>query len=269
LGRYFRAKIRENLPLNRNHKLLTLETSSPVNEPLPGQFYMLGVNRGGYDPLLKRAFSLFRNTSDGFQMLYRIKGKGTSLLGSMKEGDMIDMIGPLGRSYPVPETGRTPLVIAGGVGMASVFSLIESIPKRSYVFYGARSKDELFMLDELGALCKGLYISTDDGSLGKKGSIAGVLEDFLGRKHETEDQYLIYACGPKPLLGLIARTASSHSIQAFVSLEEQMACGIGACLGCAVRVKSPVSVLQGSEQDFIYRKVCKDGPVFDAAEILW
>jgi dihydroorotate dehydrogenase electron transfer subunit len=263
LSRAFRAEIKENLPLNANHNLLSLVNLDPMDEPRPGQFYMLQVNRG-LDPLLKRAFSLFRRTPGGFQILYRIKGKGTALLSEMKKGAVIEILGPLGNGFPLPTRDENPLIIAGGVGIASVFSLAETLPKRA-VIYGARVQEELFMTGDLGKILEeaedpdaihGVVLCTDDGSCGIRGTVADVLHDFL-QQGKGPGRPVIYACGPHPMLKEIARIASSHDIKAYVSLEEHMACGIGACLGCVTKTKAG------------YERVCKEGPVFDAAEIEW
>jgi dihydroorotate dehydrogenase electron transfer subunit len=255
LSRYFRAEIRANRPLNTNHNLLSLANLEPMEEPLPGQFYMLEVSRG-MDPLLKRAFSLFRRTPEGIQILYRIKGKGTTVLRDMKEGATLDLLGPLGNGYPLPSDDQSPLVIAGGIGIASVFSLVEKLSKKAFVFYGARVERELFMTDTLQKFYKELVVCTDDGSCGVKGTVVDVLHDFMmGR--DGIHQPVIYACGPNVMLGEIAKTAAAHAIKAYVSLEEHMACGIGACLGCVVKTRSG------------YLRVCKEGPVFDSAEIVW
>ncbi|MEJ2684930.1 MAG: hypothetical protein P8Z71_11110 [Candidatus Sulfobium sp.] len=190
-----------------------------MTEPAPGQFYMVGTDRG-YDPLLKRAFSLFRRTPDGLQLFYRVRGKGTSLLSSMGKGEVLDIVGPLGNSYPLPNEDQ---ILAG----------------------------------ELGGVYENLVLCTDDGSCGIKGTVVDVLRDFMGRHTTTSSAPVVYACGPVPMLRGIAETALSLGVRGYVSLEENMACGIGACLGCVVRTKSG------------YRRVCKEGPVFDAAEIVW
>jgi dihydroorotate dehydrogenase electron transfer subunit len=263
LSRAFRAEIKENLPLNANHNLLSLVNLDPMDEPGPGQFYMLQVNRG-LDPLLKRAFSLFRRTQEGFQILYRIKGKGTALLREMKKGAVIEILGPLGNGFPLPLPEENPLIIAGGVGIASVFSLAEALPRRA-VIYGARVRDELFMAGNLGKILEqaggldsvhGVVLCTDDGSCGIKGTVADVLHDYL-QEGRGSGRPVIYACGPHPMLKVIAGISSSRNIKAYVSLEEHMACGIGACLGCVTKTKRG------------YERVCKEGPVFDAAEIEW
>lgn len=256
MSRYFRAQIKENRPLHQNHNLLSLVNLDEMTEPAPGQFYMVGTDRG-YDPLLKRAFSLFRRTPDGLQLFYRVRGKGTSLLSSMGKGEVLDIVGPLGNSYPLPNEDQIPVVIGGGIGIASVFSLAESLSRSCHVFYGARMEDELFLAGELGGVYENLVLCTDDGSCGIKGTVVDVLRDFMGRHTTTSSAPVVYACGPVPMLRGIAETALSLGVRGYVSLEENMACGIGACLGCVVRTKSG------------YRRVCKEGPVFDAAEIVW
>jgi dihydroorotate dehydrogenase electron transfer subunit len=227
-----------------------------MEEPRPGQFYMLQVS-SGLDPLLKRAFSLFRRTSYGIQLLYRTVGKGTSLLRDMKEGAIIEVLGPLGNGYPALSADEVPLVVAGGIGIASVFPLIKKVSGRAYVFYGAKTKDEILMVEELGRLSGELLISTDDGTCEKKGTALELLNHFLLRREQLVSGFVIYACGPKPLLKEVSITAAAHNIKAYLSLEEHMACGIGACLGCVTKTKNG------------YKRVCKEGPVFTSEEIVW
>lgn len=255
MSRYFRAEIRSNRPIHKNHNLLSLANLDAMTEPLPGQFYMLAVSKG-FDPLLRRAFSLFRRTQDGFQILYRIKGKGTSILKDVKEGTILHVLGPLGNGYPMPSDSESPLVIAGGIGIASVFSLVEKLSKKAFLFYGARAQQELFMTDALESFYKELVVCTDDGSCGVRGSVVDVLSDFIKRR-DALHRPVIYACGPNVMLGEIAKTAMANGIKTYVSLEEHMACGIGACLGCVVKTK------------YGYQRVCKEGPVFAAEEIIW
>jgi len=256
LSRYFKAKIINNLPLNSKNHLLSIEPLEQVINPEPGQFYMIEVGNS-YDPLLKRPFSYFRKTEEGIQFLYTIKGKGTSLMKDFKQGRIININGPLGTGYPKPEKGYTPLLVAGGIGIASIFSLTETFAKKALILYGARNKDEIFVLNELKALTDELIISTDDGSLGEKGTVIDVLNDFLTRQSSLATRHLLYACGPKPMLEAISKIATDNGIKGYVSLEENMACGFGACLGCAVKT------ING------YKRVCKEGPVFSMEGIIW
>jgi len=264
LSRYFRAEITGNLPLNINHNLLSLKNLDSMSEPVPGQFYMVEVNKG-YDPLLKRAFSLFRRTAEGIQLLYRVQGKGTEILRNLKEGAEVPILGPLGNGYPSPPAGSTPVVIAGGIGIASVYPLIEKLDGRACVLYGARTGSDLFMLDELSGLSQELHLCTDDGSRGDKGTVADLLIDLFAPDSLLLTSAVIYACGPRPMLHAVSKIASQKNITAYLSLEEHMACGIGACLGCVAKIKE-LGIMGQAET---YQRVCKEGPVFDSREIIW
>ncbi|HET6515286.1 MAG TPA: dihydroorotate dehydrogenase electron transfer subunit [Thermodesulfovibrionales bacterium] len=255
-GRSFKARITENRPLHKDYNLLTLLPLSPMKEPSPGQFYMLGME-GEYDPLLKRPFSLLRKKGDGFQILYRIKGRGTAILRNMGTGSTLDVLGPLGNSYPPPEEGHTPLIIAGGIGMASLFLLAQELTGRSYIFYGARNAEELFFTEDLESFAKGLSLSTDDGSRGEKGTVVDVLRRFMKDRTPSGSQFVLYACGPRIMLEALSRIPRDKGAAAYVTMEENMACGIGACLGCAVKTVGG------------HKRVCKEGPVFPMDEIVW
>jgi dihydroorotate dehydrogenase electron transfer subunit len=256
LSRYFTTAVLENIVLNDDHNLLALSLPEGAGEPVPGQFYMIEVNRGN-DPLLKRAFSFFRKTAGGFQLLYRIKGRGTSLLREMKKGDTLEVLGPLGTSYPATADGQVPLVIAGGIGVASVFPFLLEQPGRAVFFYGARSRAEILMLDELKGICKEVYVSTDDGSLGTKGNVVEMLGRYLGDAGINPQKHVLYACGPHPMLKAVSKLSALWCVTAYISMEENMACGLGACLGCVVKTKAG------------YKRVCKEGPVFKSEEIVW
>jgi dihydroorotate dehydrogenase electron transfer subunit len=268
LSRYFRAEIAENRALNKDYFLLTFVPSENTAEPEPGQFYMMGkcvvdgksssccAGVNTYDPLLKRPFSLLRKTTRGFQILYRIRGKGTAMMRDMKKGSGIHVLGPLGNSYPMPAEDHVPIIVAGGIGVASLFSLVERLAGKAYIFYGTRITDELVMLEELRELAKVLYITTDDGSCGEKGCITDALRNFIA---ELPDPGLcsVYACGPRPMMEALGSIVKGKRMRTYVSMEENMACGIGACLGCVVKTATG------------HKRVCKEGPVFDIDEIVW
>ncbi len=261
MSKYIRAKITENTPVNKDHNLLVLSPDNIQQHPLPGQFYMIGTDFS-YDPLLKRPFSIFRETSSAeggeLQFLYRIKGKGTKRLKEMKKGETVNLLGPLGNGYPMPGKNLTPILIAGGIGIASLFPLAEKLSGNIHLFYGARTKNELLMLNELkGLVKKELLISADDGSEGTKGTVVDVLNNFFTRHSSLVTCHLLYACGPSPMLEAVSKFAAEKGIKGYISMEENMACGVGACLGCTVKTKKG------------YKRVCKEGPVFSAEEIVW
>jgi dihydroorotate dehydrogenase electron transfer subunit len=169
----------------------------------------------------------------------------------------VDLLWPLGTGYPLPRQDQRPIIIAGGIGIASVFSLAESIEHQAHLVYGARIGDDIFMAEEMRAWQHELVICTDDGSCGRQGTVVDVLNEFLCDAAFPDKKPVVYACGPIPMLKEIARIALANRIHAYLSLEEHMACGIGACLGCVVKTRDG------------YKRVCKEGPVFDAAEIIW
>jgi len=301
LSRYLRAEIIENSPLNKNHNFLVLKPLGASKKPLPGQFYMVEADNT-YDPLLKRPFSIFRNNppsppfskvgttrphpgglaeesnrggrgefSNRLHFLYRIKGKGTERMRQMKNGASVSVLGPLGNGYPLPGKNLTPILIAGGIGIASLFPLAEKLGKNAYLFYGGRTKKELLLLDELKGMVKELIISTNDGSTGKKGTVADVLNNFLTSRFSLSTSYLLYACGPSPMLEAVSKLATEKGIKGYVSMEENMACGVGACLGCTVKVRSQKSEVRSKRltPEFTYKRVCKEGPVFEIGDIVW
>jgi dihydroorotate dehydrogenase electron transfer subunit len=256
LGKYLKARVVSNLTVNETNNILTLKPLERSTSPVPGQFYMIGV-ADSHDPLLKRPFSFFRKTPEGLHFLYTVRGKGTAFMKAFGEGKIIPMIGPLGNGYPGPGRATVPLFVAGGTGIASVFSLIEKLSKKACVLYGARCKDQILVADELQAFGDRCSICTDDGSFGAKGTAVDMLGDFLSRHRKGTARFVIYACGPKPMLQAVSEFAVQRAIKGYLSLEENMACGFGACLGCAVKS------VHG------YKRVCREGPVFPMDEIVW
>jgi dihydroorotate dehydrogenase electron transfer subunit len=238
--------------LNRNHYILTLAPPEDSPGPRPGQFYMVGVGTE-IEPLLKRPFCFLRRTGEGVQLLYRVRGKGTELMKELCAGGSIDALGPLGKPYPMPPRNSDPLVVAGGVAVASVFPLIEKLKGRARVALGARNREELLMLEELDSLAGELYVSTDDGSYGKKGTVIDLLGDLA-----PDGNSVLYICGPRGMTRAAVEFVLSRGVvKGYVSLEEFMACGIGACMGCVVKTTGG------------YKRVCRDGPVFRINEIVF
>ncbi len=220
---------------------------------------MLSVD-SSLDPLLKRPISLHRWLGNGdFQLLYRVVGKGTDILSRRNPGDKLDVIGPLGNGFSVSRKHGEPLLIAGGLGIAPVFGLAETLHSKTppLLFYGARTAKEVLCIDQLQSLGINPIIATDDGTLGKKGNILNVLNKFITQNPKLKDQYAIYACGPEPMLKAVSTFAVKNNMKAFISLEKHMACGVGTCLGCVVNTTKG------------HKRVCKEGPVFPVEDIVW
>ncbi len=210
------------------------------------------------DPLLKRPFSLHRWLGPDFQILYRIVGKATEILKEKKKGDVLEIMGPLGNGFPLIKRHDKPILIGGGLGIAPIFAFAETIAdKKPLFFIGAKTKKELLCVDELKSIGINPIISTDNGTLGRKGLITDILEKFLARHSSLAARYSLYACGPKPMLRELSHITKKYGLRAYVALEENMACGIGACLSCVVNTKEGL------------KRVCKEGPVFTIEEIIW
>lgn len=238
-------------------------------EVRPGQFVMLRVS-DGLDPLLRRPFGIYNvigaKTGTGFsfkrptgvEILYHVVGKGTAMLSSKEPGEEVNVLGPLGNGFPEPREARNVIMVAGGVGIAPMLPLAQRL-KAGVLLFGARHKaDTKISAGFSGLGCK-IKFATDDGSRGFKGVVTGLLAD------EIKPDSIIYACGPAPMLKAVAAVALAAHIRCFVSLESAMACGIGVCLGCAVKA---VPHKAGCRPDG-FRMVCSDGPVFDSTDIDW
>ena len=264
------AKIIENKKVAPRYYRMRIESAYLGRKAKPGQFIEVRCSDEN-EPLLRRPLGVHRIAKGGIEILYEVVGKGTELLAQKKRGESLDVIGSLGNGFDVrgqmsevrsqkPEV-RSQILVAGGVGVAPLFSLAEELVhgnrKKPIVIIGAKTKSQILCEAEFKKLGCKVVVSTDDGSRGKRGFVTDALKTFLLTTNNQELR-TIYACGPTPMLKAVADIARTRHIPCQVSLEERMACGVGVCLGCPVKIKG-----QG------YKMVCKDGPVFDAKEITW
>lgn len=245
-----KAKVKENIPLGGTYHLLKFSHESQIPNSLPGQFFMLGLP-GRLDPLLKRPFGYFRRDENTIEFLYRVRGKMTNIMGGLKEGDEMEILGPLGNRYPELRSRKTALIVAGGIGIVPVYPLIDLLKERAVVIYGGKSKADLLLANDLKEKSvKELILATDDGSMGTKGTVLDAIKGVLSK---GTGSYTLYSCGPMGML----RALSSLDVEGYIALEENMACGIGVCLGCAVKTKKG------------FQRVCKEGPVFNMKEVVF
>jgi len=236
---------------------------SPTHAPSPGQFILIKPY-DCHDPLLPRPFTIYKMYKDAVEILYKVVGKGTQLLSSLREGQRVRVIGPLGQGFRILPDTRHAILVAGGIGIASICRLCTTMQGLEVsLFYGARTKDSLVGIEELQRI-PGLvmHLSTDDGSIGFKGTVMQLLRSHL--KVLRPGASCIYACGPLAMLKQVSSYAQKKGISCQVSLESNMACGVGACLGCAVTCKQ-----KGNKKDWEYKLCCKDGPVFDTRDLIW
>jgi len=251
--------------------LLTIYCPSIANEIKAGQFIMLKVSENS-SPLLRRPFSIYKSYPSSHPekkkrgallILYRIVGKGTQKMTEFKKGQKVNMIGPLGNGFSLPPLpSSTPIIlIGGGIGVVSLYSLAEILGSHYlYVFIGGRTKDDLLCEEDFKKLnTLKIFIATEDGSLGYKGT---VIDLFLSQKKSfkrSQSQY-IYSCGPVGMLKELAKAVKSKGVVCQASFEARMGCGFGACWGCVVKT---------NDLNTPYQRVCKEGPVFNLKNILW
>lgn len=250
------STILRNNPIAPGICEMTLRFDGGVAGFMPGQF--AHVRLPGDKLLLRRPISL--NHIDEAEacatLAYQVKGEGTKLLSELKEGERLDVLAPLGRGFWRPGGARRAALVGGGIGAAPLRMLPEAWPDVEFdAFLGFRSVELAYQLDEFRASAKSLRLCSDDGSLGEKAFVIRLLGDCLaGGGYDA-----IFACGPAPMLKALQALLAGSGIPCQASLEERMGCGIGACLVCSVRIRS--------DGEWHYRRVCKDGPVFDIAEV--
>ena len=257
-----KAKVLSNENIGSGYFKMGLEAPSIAKSAKAGQFAQVRCS-DTLEPFLRRPFSIHRlKTQNAIEILYEVIGKGTELLARKKKGDFLKVLGPLGNGFTLPrakgDKRQTAILITGGIGVAPLVFLAEVLAKKKIkmtVLIGAKTKKTLLCEKDFKNLGAKVHIATDDGSKGYKGFVSGLFQKILQANRST-----IYTCGPQPMLKSIADICAKNKIKCYASLEEEMACGIGACLGCAVRVKG---------KGIACKFVCKDGPIFDANEIIW
>lgn len=229
----------------------------------PGQFVQVAVPSLEAH-ILRRPFSICDVNGDVLTLVYKVVGAGTDALTQCREGDTLDVLGPLGHGFsPIP-TDRTTILLGGGYGCAAMLFTAHDTPANApnpTVLLGARSKGDILLADEFASLGCKVEIATNDGSLGRQGFVTVLLEEELQRHPDA----FLMACGPRPMLKAVAQIAEKNpACRCEISLDERMCCGVGACFGCVVKGKDT-----SAPEGWRYLRSCKEGPVFPAEAILW
>ena len=263
------GEVSRNEELQIDYFLMKVTLPPSFTEPLPGQFVMIRI-AGLHDPFLSRPISIYSYTRSksncAIELLYRVVGKGTQILAGLIKGSQVEISGPLGGSYTVDPLKKNIVFIAGGIGIAPLSWLAQYLCRKdgltvdAMTFYlGAQTAEAVVGLDRIQKLCYNITVCTDDGSLGAKALVTRIFQKDIKRYSPSDT--IIYACGPKAMLQSLS-TILFGKYACQVSLEERMACGVGACVGCAVAVKDE----KGGK---IYKRVCADGPVFELKDVIW
>ena len=269
----FTSMILSNVEISPGYWRIRLTAPQEFGTAKPGQFVMVRIG-GGIDPLLRRPFAIFDigthvPAQSGavpqvcFEMLYKVVGKGTAMLSTLHETDLVDILGPLGTGFDLGDDNEEKLLVGGGIGLAPLYLLATELVKRKSpvrLFAGGRTCDDILCITEFKRLGVECYTATEDGSLGTQGFVTVALNNHLDA---LKGKATLYACGPDGMLRAVAKIAADRRLPCQVSLEGYMACGVGACLGCVTPGKDHTPKTPD------YRCVCTEGPVFDSSELKW
>ncbi|MGE5557949.1 MAG: dihydroorotate dehydrogenase electron transfer subunit [Bacillota bacterium] len=255
--------VTENHPVCPSYYRMRIKAPKIAEQAQPGQFVHIRCSRES-GLLLRRPISIhqIRKDRQEIAMLFRAVGRGTAALSRFEPGDAVDLLGPLGKGFSIPKKSGNILLVAGGMGIAPFFALAEDVKRtgsKVLLLYGARTGDELSCAGEFTRIGCSIRTATEDGSSGLKGFVTELMVPDLLRIQDY-----VYLCGPKPMLKKAVAICRNFGLPGEVSLEEHMACGIGACLGCVCRVADADS----NRRESRYKKVCTDGPVFSMEEVI-
>ena len=264
------GRVLRNRPITSDCFLVDIDSAPIASAAVPGQFVMLKTSEDDH-PILRRPFSLYRcyppshpepEKRGRISLLVKKVGAGTAKMREFKEGQDVSLIGPLGTGYtppPLPSSANT-ILIAGGIGIASLFFLAETLHFENLsVFIGGRTGRDVLCLEDFSRANARVFVATEDGSLGTQGTVIDLFFSQPGRFKAKEPPYL-YACGPTGMLRALAARLEPGRFISQVSLESRMACGFGACWGCVVRT---------TDLETPYQRVCKEGPVFSLEHVDW
>lgn len=260
------SRCQEKAPILRNTRLqgsyFRVDLRAPGIAPAvqPGQFVHVQLPAFEHR-VLRRPFSVFtvEPAAGTLSIVYKTVGEGTAYLAQLGEGVCLDLMGPLGNGYAEPPAGRQPIVVAGGYGCAATYLFVRRSPVPCVVCLGGRSLADLLLVDEFRALGAEVRLATDDGTCGHRGVVTDLLETALA---QTAQPWVV-ACGPNPMLKAVCRLVAAHGLEAEVSLDHAMCCGVGACFACVVKLKAATA--DGWE----YVRTCRAGPVFPASQVVW
>jgi dihydroorotate dehydrogenase electron transfer subunit len=255
------STIIEHCAFQGTYRLLKLAAPLIGPQVQPGQFVHLRIPRLEH-AVLRRPFSVYKADADGISILYKPVGRGTEAMRDVPPGEPVNLIGPLGTGFPTLGKNRTlPVLVAGGYGNAALYLQAAGLPVKGVAFFGGRTAEDILCVEEFEKLGWDVRITTNDGSLGQQGLITDALDPWLAENNSRFRSMELFACGPNAMLKVVGDRALEEGITAWLSMDRNMACGVGACLTCVIKRKT--------ETGWEWARCCKDGPVFEASEILW
>ncbi|MDE0297410.1 MAG: dihydroorotate dehydrogenase electron transfer subunit [Candidatus Poribacteria bacterium] len=258
------TEIISNMEVAQDHFLLYCNCPEIASSAQPGQFvHVLMTDESGL--LLRRPFTIYGIHGSQISMLYQVIGEGTAALAQMGSGASIHVLGPLGKAFCIPSDIQAAILVGGGAGIASLMLLASELRNsgvRTVGLVGATNGERLLSVSDLQQIDVETHIATDDGSVGRHGFVTELLSDILERPQKNSLRSpTIYACGPHPMLRAVTEVTRLHHTPTQLAMENRMGCALGVCLGCVCKVRTD----DGVE----YQRVCTEGPVFNAEDIVW
>ena len=256
------TEVISNEQVAENHYLLRCSCPEIAASALPGHFIHVLLPQGS-GLLLRRPFTIYTIEADQITMLYQLIGEGTTVLSSLKRSDSIRVLGPLGNTFEISPVPNPAIIVGGGAGIASLMLLAVALRDagvHTLGLVGSMNRARLLSVEDLKAISVETHIATDDGSVGHHGFVTELLTYIL-ETHELQNP-IIYACGPNGMLRAVTKIALDYQIPTRLAMENRMGCALGVCLGCVCKVQMPGG-------GFGYQRVCTEGPVFNAEDIVW
>ena len=256
------TEVISNEPVAEDHYLLRCSCPEIAASALPGQFIHVLIPQGS-GLFLRRPFTIYTVEGDEITMLYQLIGEGTTVLSGLKRSDSIRVLGPLGNTFEISPTPHPAIIVGGGAGIASLLLLAAALRDRdvhTLGLVGSMNRARLLSVEDLKAIGVETHIATDDGSVGHHGFVTELLTHIL-ETHGLQNP-IIYACGPDGMLRAVTKIAQDYRIPTQLAMENRMGCALGVCLGCVCKVQMP-------DGGFEYQRVCTEGPVFNAKDIIW
>lgn len=255
------GQVKRHEAVNGGYRLLTIDVPSIAPDVRPGQFVHARIPNSE-DTLLRRPFSVYRTEGKALSILYKAVGKGTERLRGVAPGDAIDLLGPLGNGFPEPASGKEPVLVAGGYGMAALYMLAHNHPGAGTAYFGGRAAVDILCREAFEENGWTVVVATEDGSDGFKGRVTEPLIERLNAREASAPEPEFFACGPNGMLRAVGDLAMARGWTAWLSMDRHMGCGVGACLTCVQKIKT-------DDGGWIWARVCKEGPVFEARQVDW
>lgn len=246
-------------PLAQGYSVLTFNAPAIAAVAQPGQFVHVQIP-SLESSRLRRPFSIYDadKVTGKLYVLYKVVGYGTQRLATLTLGTTLNILGPIGKPFPLNPSG-TPYLVGGGYGVAPLWFLATRLPRKGILFVGGRTAADILETERFKELGWEVRIATQDGSLGEQGLVTLPLDAALAEDAQAE----LYACGPDGMLHAVGDRAIQHGIKGWLSLDKHMVCGVGACLACVQKIR------KDGVGDEMLARVCVDGPVFESREIVW